>query len=250
MCIGVYGCVCLCSTGTSGTATQKRDCKECAAAKWCPGGPDSVENDCPDNSVSFLGSYEAKQCTCKMGWFGVAHYHATRSCKMCLADTYCPGGQSQYACPQYSSSSDEESYCSCDASYYGITHDDCTLCDKDHFCPGGDPRGRQQYKCPPNSLSPAGSDSGNDCQCAARFYEPVPDDDTEGPDCILCPSNTYCIGGPKFVPPLPHTNKPVPRPTIQCASVVIKEWRRPATDVLVCTEQHGGLSGPRPFARR
>jgi len=184
------------STGTAGTATKKRDCTECPVGKWCPGGLDSLANDCPPHSTTFIGSSEAEQCTCSLGWFGVAHYHETSSCKMCLADTYCPGGRTQDACPLHSSSPDEASYCSCDSSYYGITHDDCKLCEKDFFCPGGDPRGQQQFACPMNSNSAAGSDNGNDCQCNARYYEPLPDTDTEGPDCVLCPANTYCLGGP------------------------------------------------------
>ena len=175
------------TTGTAGTATKKRDCTECPIGKWCPGGSDSLANDCPPHSTTFIGSSEAEQCKCSLGWFGVAHYHETTSCKMCLADTYCPGGRTQDACPLHSSSPDEASYCSCDSSYYGITHDYCKLCEKDFFCPGGDPRGQQQFACPMNSNSAAGSDNGDDCQCNARYYEPLPDTDTEGPGILPSP---------------------------------------------------------------
>ena len=222
------------STGQAGTATQKRACHECGVAKWCPGGEDSLEHDCPDHSTSFVGSYAAKQCTCQLGWYGVAHYSKTHGCKMCLAvwheksmlavppassaaahfttsilpngvfveqDTYCPGGRSQYACPAHSSSPDEASYCTCDPSYYGVTHDDCKLCNANFYCPGGDPLGQQQYACTPNSNSPPGSDDGTDCQCDSSYYEPVPAADaSQGPDCVLCPASTYCPGGKRCVP--------------------------------------------------
>jgi len=111
-------------------------------------------------------------------------------------DTYCPGGRKQFACPAHSSSPDEASYCTCDPSYYGVTHDDCKLCDANFFCPGGDPLGQEQYACTPNSNSPAGSDDGTDCQCNPSYYEPVASDEpSQGPDCVVCPANTYCPGG-------------------------------------------------------
>ena len=186
--------------GSPGTATKKRDCKECPVGKWCPGGADSLENDCPDQSTSLPGSFKAEQCTCIPGWFGIAHYGASssskaKSCKKCLAGTYCPGGKEQFTCPPFSSSPDEKAYCTCDPGYFGVTHFDCKVCDANFYCPGGDPRGQQEYACPPNSLSPAGSNGGDDCLCAPKFYEPVPDTTTEGPDCVMCVANTYCPGG-------------------------------------------------------
>lgn len=186
--------------GTPGTATKKRECKECPVGKWCPGGADSLENDCPDQSTSLPGSFKTEQCTCIPGWFGIAHYGASssskaKSCKKCLAGTYCPGGKEQFTCPPFSSSPDEKAYCTCNPGYFGVTHFDCKLCDANFYCPGGDPRGQQEYACPPNSLSPAGSNGGDDCLCAPKFYEPVPDKTTEGPDCVMCVANTYCPGG-------------------------------------------------------
>ena len=186
--------------GSPGTATKKRDCKECPVGKWCPGGADSLENDCPDQSTSLPGSFKAEQCTCIPGWFGIAHYGASssskaKSCKKCLAGTYCPGGKEQFTCPPFSSSPDEKAYCTCNPGYFGVTHFDCKLCDANFYCPGGDPRGQQEYACPPNSLSPAGSNGGDDCLCAPKYYEPVPDTTTEGPDCVMCVANTYCPGG-------------------------------------------------------
>jgi hypothetical protein len=186
--------------GTPGTATKKRDCKECPVGMWCPGGADSLENECPDQSTSLPGSFKAEQCTCIPGWFGIAHYGASssskaKSCKKCLAGTYCPGGKEQFTCPPFSSSPDEKAYCTCDPGYFGVTHFDCKVCDANFYCPGGDPRGQQEYACPPNSLSPAGSNGGDDCLCAPKFYEPVPDTTTEGPDCVMCVANTYCPGG-------------------------------------------------------
>ena len=163
-------------TGKAGTATQKRDCHECTAGKWCPGGADGLEQDCPPKTTSFTGSYKFDQCTCQEGWYGVPHFSTDDShgCQMCVADTYCPGGRQQFACPAHSSSPDEAYYCSCDAGYFGVTHNDCKLCDANHYCPGGDPEGQQQYACAPNSNSPAGSNIGTDCQCNAAYYEPVP----------------------------------------------------------------------------
>ena len=186
--------------GSPGTATKKRDCKECPVGKWCPGGADSLENDCPDQSTSLPGSFKAEQCTCIPGWYGIAHYGASssskaKSCKKCLAGTYCPGGKEQFTCPPFSSSPDEKAYCTCNPGYFGVTHFDCKVCDANFYCPGGDPRGQQEYACPPNSLSPAGSNGGDDCLCAPKFYEPVPDTTTEGPDCVMCVANTYCPGG-------------------------------------------------------
>jgi len=94
-------------TGKAGTSTQKRECRECAATKWCAGGWDGLENDCPDQSTSYVGSYSASQCTCQIGWYGEAHYDEDKSCKMCKGMTFCPGGRNRYDCPIHSSSSDE-----------------------------------------------------------------------------------------------------------------------------------------------
>jgi len=200
--------------GTPGTATKKRDCKECPVGMWCPGGADSLENECPDQSTSLPGSFKAEQCTCIPGWFGIAHYGASssskaKSCKKCLAGTYCPGGKEQFTCPPFSSSPDEKAYCTCDPGYFGVTHFDCKVCDANFYCPGGDPRGQQEYACPPNSLSPAGSNGGDDCLCAPKFYEPVPDTTTEGPDCVMCVANTYCPGGLSNVNCPANSNSPV-----------------------------------------
>ena len=184
------------STGQAGTATQKRDCRECTAGHWCPGGQDSLEHDCPDHATSFPGAFAAKQCTCSPGWYGIPEYGSGKSCQMCLSNTYCPGGRKQFACPQFSSSPDEASYCTCNPGYFGVTHDLCQLCEENNYCPGGDPRGQQQYACTLNSISPAGSDSGRDCNCKAGFFEPVPSATPEaGPDCVMCPEKTYCPGG-------------------------------------------------------
>jgi len=183
-------------TGTAGTATQKRDCRECAVSKWCSGGHDGLENDCPAKSTSYLGSYSASQCTCMIGWFGVAQYEEEKSCEMCKAQTFCPGGRERHDCPIHSSSPDAAGYCTCDRGYWGVTHNDCALCDVNHYCPGGDPDGQAQNDCTLNSNSPRGSDDGTDCLCNAAYYEPTESDDPSlGPDCVLCPPNTYCPGG-------------------------------------------------------
>jgi len=183
-------------TGKAGTSTQKRECRECAATKWCAGGWDGLENDCPDQSTSYVGSYSASQCTCQIGWYGEAHYDEDKSCKMCKGMTFCPGGRNRYDCPIHSSSSDEKGYCSCDPGYWGATHDDCSLCDANSYCLGGDPDGTSMQSCTDHSNSPKGSDDGSDCQCDAGFYEPLEADDRSvGPDCVLCPPDTYCPGG-------------------------------------------------------
>ena len=144
-----------------------------------------------------LGSYAFNQCTCKPGWYGIAtNKKGQVSCKKCLADTYCPGGKNQKPCPEHSSSPDEAASCSCDAGYWGASADQCTPCEANNFCPGGDPDGMTETRCPSKSLSPEGSDSGTDCQCASGYYEPVPSlDPTKGPDCVLCPADTFCPGG-------------------------------------------------------
>jgi len=190
--------------GTAGTPETKRNCEECGVGQWCPGAQGDADpkvNDCPDQSTSKPGANKASQCTCIPGWYGIAHYSKTHSCKMCLQDTFCPGGREQYACPANSGSPDEADYCTCDPGYWGASADDCMLCSADYYCPGGDRLGAhlsstEEYRCPANSNSPAGSDDGTDCQCNAGWYEPVASaDPSAGPTCVMCPVDFYCPGG-------------------------------------------------------
>jgi len=149
----------------------------------------------------FSRRQQASQCYCIPGWWGIAHYHETASCKMCKEDTFCPSGRIQYPCPANSGSPDEANYCTCDPGYWGATHDDCMLCSANYYCPGGHPQGEHlasttQFACPANSNSPAGSDDGTDCQCNPGYSEPVASPDPGlGPSCVICAENSYCPGG-------------------------------------------------------
>ena len=192
------------NVGTAGTKETKRDCSECKVGTWCPGAlgdEEAVVNTCPVKSTSFPGASMAGLCYCIPGWWGIAHYRETASCKMCKEDTFCPSGRIQYPCPANSGSPDEANYCTCDPGYWGATYDDCMLCSANYFCPGGHPQGEHlasttQFACPANSNSPAGSDDGTDCQCNPGYYEPVASPDPGlGPSCVICAENSYCPGG-------------------------------------------------------
>tara|TARA_Y100000389_G_scaffold37286_1_gene31606 strand:+ start:22706 stop:31351 length:8646 start_codon:yes stop_codon:yes gene_type:complete len=75
----------------------------------------------------------------------------------------------------------------------------CTSCEANSYCLGGE----TQSSCPPNSVSPAGSDALEDCQCDAGYTG-------DASSCSECSANQYkdalgsaaCSGCP------PNTNSP------------------------------------------
>lgn len=97
-----------------------------------------------------------------------------------------PSANSQWA---VLSSTNELTYV-CDAGYYKSVNDGtCVLCEPGSYCDGLDFGQTGKQLCPsfPNSTSPAGSTSVQNCSCRAGFYLSQITD-----ACMPCPKGFYC----------------------------------------------------------
>jgi hypothetical protein len=171
-----------CDLGTFGPDTN---CQPCPANRYCPGGQMNVE--CAPHAISFALSFRKTQCTCEPGYFGPNG----GPCAICPADSWCPGGIKKFECPAHSSSGEGQIQCTCDPGFKGPDHDHCEVCGEGKFCLGGN----HAQQCTANSWSGPGAPGAQSCGCSKGWYEVSRTNPANGPDCGVCPANSYCAGG-------------------------------------------------------
>jgi len=176
-----------CDPGMFGATAA--DCMACPANSFCMGG--KTPEKCPDNTVAPPGSHKVEQCVCKPGFFG----DKPDSCTVCPANSKCPGGSVIQNCRPGTYSAEGAAECLCNPGSWGASESECESCPAGFLCAGG----ADKHSCPLRATSRPGATQISDCTCAPGSYEPNPNSETAGPDCVPCRANSFCPGGPKAV---------------------------------------------------
>jgi len=165
-----------CRCDASFTGEDGGECARCPADSFCNGG---LTHPCRLHSSSPADSDGAEDCVCKAGYLSL---NATSPCLKCVANTYCPGGQTVNLCAFNSTSlvgSAVIEQCLCGPGTWRGCVDgrnaegDCTVdwslgcfhCDAGDICVNN-----TLLQCPEHSTSLAGSDEGADCTCNGGYF--------------------------------------------------------------------------------
>ena len=159
-------------------------CKPCPANSWCSAG---VQNQCPLNTISSALSPSQNSCLCQQGYFGNGSLTGTSPCAICLAGSYCAGGNANASTPcpgNFTSNAGAYllSHCYCLPGYQSVSTA-CTLCPANGYCASG-----VLNPCPVHSASAEGSASNASCVCVGGFRG-------ASGQCAQCEANSYCTGG-------------------------------------------------------
>lgn len=191
--IVVVGVVRYCGDGHT---PARGACEPCTRG-WYKSEPDNSSCvACPSNaSTASSGSARVTDCSCLPGFLlATPSMSASVFCAACPADSYCPGGSTEQACPQNTVSaprSSELGDCACNKGFHGLP-EQCQPCPPGQY--KASPGPEACVPCPGNSFSPAGSTSVGECVCNAGFQPR----DTGG--CGACQAGTYrTVGQPACV---------------------------------------------------
>ena len=165
------------------------ECVLCAPNFFCPGGAESqAQLECRPFSSSRAGSFAPSNCTCWSGYHDVAGV-----CTPCAKDTYCPGDERAYVCPNHSFSfaggSSHRLDCQCYRQYYREPADsyeafECNLCTPNDYC-----YNNTRFNCSDERmLSDVGSGYFANCTCMDGYYN-------NGTECAECSSGSFCVDG-------------------------------------------------------
>ena len=145
-------------------------CQQCLTDHWC-----STQQifECPQNSLSDVGSSVQSNCYCKPGYYGlVTSQVGWTPCSQCDTNFFCIGGNHRQVCPDGSKSNP------------GST--ECTICGPDELCKGG-----QVGSCPLHSHGPSNASDVSECVCDDGYYG-------DAPNCMRCEPGSYCRDGDKY----------------------------------------------------
>jgi hypothetical protein len=166
---------CRCKAGFTGSGGDT--CDVCSVGRYKSIEGSSLCINCLSNtSSSPVASTSLGDCVCIAGHSGAAGGY----CPACLPGSYSLGGDN--ACV------------SCPSGRYGssraLTSSICDgECSSGYYCPAGS-ISSTEYACPyPNSMSPNGSSSANQCICNAGYTG------VNGGYCSECPRRTWGPGG-------------------------------------------------------
>ena len=174
-------------------------CRPCPADSWCSAG---VRNTCPLHTESPALSSSQNACLCLAGYYGDGSKTGTSPCSLCLASSYCPGGNANasVACADNFTSpagSSAASQCFCKPGYQ-LAAGACKRCPPNTYCESG-----VLSACPDHAASPEGSALNTSCACVAGFHG------ANGQACARCDADAYCTGGTANAPCTAHAVSPV-----------------------------------------
>ena len=168
-------------------AANGSTCVPCPAGSWCIA---NIKNTCPFNSQSLAHSSSQNQCVCLAGYHGNGSKTGTSPCTLCMAGSYCIGGNGNVSepCPGNSTTpygAFDLLQCVCLPGYVGDNGTACQLCGPDTYCASG-----ALSQCPEHASAPSGSVLASDCVADAGYYTIALGDVP-----ILCPESYFCTGG-------------------------------------------------------
>eukprot|EP00051_Salpingoeca_urceolata_P023492 m.399094 g.399094 ORF g.399094 m.399094 type:complete len:2697 (-) comp20111_c4_seq17:16-8106(-) len=191
-----------CDAGTYETASptdaRDRECSQCPAGSYCPGGPPFAKLKCPNNAESSAGAKTINECTCKSGFWDTA---PATTAVTCQAWHTCDPGEFEHSAPSHNS--DRE----------------CRPCLAGSYCPGTAGDDYPIVSCPTGSSSPVSSDAESDCICQGSQFDsdqgagvtcsswndcPFGHYETDAPTaladrvCQACDLGHFCIDNNKF----------------------------------------------------
>ena len=145
-------------------------CQQCLSDHWCA---NQYIFQCPQNSLSNIGSSAQGDCYCRAGYYGkVTAQVGWTPCSQCDTNYYCTGGNHRQVCPDGSKSDPGSS--------------ECTICGVDEVCKGG-----QVGNCSIHSHGPPNASDVSQCVCDDGYYG-------NAPSCVRCEPGSYCYGGNKY----------------------------------------------------
>ena len=175
---------CLCLAGSEGTFDDNctqcpvgsaqptnfsgSDCQPCVSDLYQDEVGQRFCKECAGNSSTegSTGVVSVAGCSCDPGFFGPSE----GPCEVCIAGTFCPGGDAVLSCRQHSHSlpgSDTQEDCKCVRTFYSTEAGGvCNRCDRGFFC-GGD---LSRERCAGNSSSVVGTGVIEGCICDAGMW--------------------------------------------------------------------------------